>query len=572
MNAAGDESRTAVAPSAPGTLDGDRAALSSAQLTGARRPTTSASSATTSTARTTCRVHAVAGEPDRAADRDELHRHRSRPAPTTTGSPPRTRPATSGRPRTRPRRPSGTRRRPRRRARCRRSGRSGRRRLSWGGGDRQRRRAPLQRPPRHAARASRPRWRTGSRSRPGPATSTTTSAGHLLLQGHRRGRGRQHRRRLERGGRDGHARTRRAPSAPTGLAAPVDRQHRQSQLDRRRSDDVGVVRYNVHRGTQRRLHAQRRQPDRAADRHQLRRHRAGDRHLLLQGHRRGRGRQHQRRLERGDRHRRRRDPAHAPRHPRRHRRPAARSTSAWTRRDRQRRRHPLQPPPRHHAAASPPAPPTGSRNRPGSATADTGLAPGTYFYKLTAEDAAGNIGPVSQHRHRHRRRHHPAQHPHGLTATGGAGQASLTWTAATDNVAVIRYNLHRSTTTGFTPSTANRIAQPTGTSYTDTGLAAGTYYYKLTAEDAAGNISAASNQATATVTAPPVTGLVAAYGFDAGTGTTITDQSGTGNNGTLTNATWAGPAPASTATRSPSTAPTPPSPSPTPTSSTSPPA
>ena len=145
---------------------------------------------------------------------------------------------------------------------------------------------------------------------------------------------------------------------------------------------------------------------------------------------------------------------------------------------------------------------------------DTSLAPGSYFYKLTAEDAAGNISAALQHRHRHRRRHHPAQHPHRLNATGGAGQANLTWTAATDNVAVSRYNLHRSTSSGFTPTTANRIAQPTATSYTDTGLAAGTYYYKLTAEDAAGNISPASNQATATVTAPPVTGLVAAYGFD----------------------------------------------------------
>ena len=45
-----------------------------------------------------------------------------------------------------------------------------------------------------------------------------------------------------------------------------------------------------------------------------------------------------------------------------------------------------------------------------------------------------------------------------------------------------------STTSGFTPSTANRIAQPTGRSYTDTGLAAGTYFYKVTAEDAAGNV------------------------------------------------------------------------------------
>ena len=35
------------------------------------------------------------------------------------------------------------------------------------------------------------------------------------------------------------------------------------------------------------------------------------------------------------------------------------------------------------------------------------------------------------------------------------------------------------------------------------------------------------------------TGLVAAYGFDEGSGTTVTDASGNGNNGTITNATWA---------------------------------
>ena len=55
----------------------------------------------------------------------------------------------------------------------------------------------------------------------------------------------------------------------------------------------------------------------------------------------------------------------------------------------------------------------------------------------------------------------------------------------------MRYNVHRSTTPGFTPSAANRIAQPTGTSYTDTGSTPGTYYYRVTAEDAAGNIGAA---------------------------------------------------------------------------------
>ena len=63
----------------------------------------------------------------------------------------------------------------------------------------------------------------------------------------------------------------------------------------------------------------------------------------------------------------------------------------------------------------------------------------------------------------------------------------------------------------------------------------------MIAEDAAGNLSAASSQVSATVTtAPPSGGLVAAYAFDEGAGSTTADRSGNGNNGTLSNATWAG--------------------------------
>jgi fibronectin type 3 domain-containing protein len=176
----------------------------------------------------------------------------------------------------------------------------------------------------------------------------------------------------------------------------------------------------------------------------------------------------------------------------------------------------------------------------GTTFSDPGLAAGTYYYKVTAEDAAGNVGPVSNTANATVPDTTPPGAPTGLGATGGAGQVGLSWTAATDDVGVVRYNVHRSVTAGFTPTAANRIAQPTGTSYTDLGLAAGTYYYKVTAEDAAGNVGPASNEANATVTQPPPSGLVAAYGFDTGSGTVAPDQSGNGNNGTLTNATWAG--------------------------------
>ena len=97
----------------------------------------------------------------------------------------------------------------------------------------------------------------------------------------------------------------------------------------------------------------------------------------------------------------------------------------------------------------------------------------------------------------------PPTAPTNLTATGGVGQASLSWTASTDNVGVTQYNVYRSTTSGFTPSPANLIGTSTTTSYTD-NVAAGTYYYLVTAQDAAGNISQPSNQANATVMAPPI--------------------------------------------------------------------
>jgi hypothetical protein len=93
----------------------------------------------------------------------------------------------------------------------------------------------------------------------------------------------------------------------------------------------------------------------------------------------------------------------------------------------------------------------------------------------------------------------PPSAPTELTATGGAGTADLTWTAATDNVGVVGYAVYRSTVSGFSPDSANRIGETASTSFTDTGLGAGAYYYRVTAEDAAGNTGPASDEAGATV-------------------------------------------------------------------------
>ena len=102
----------------------------------------------------------------------------------------------------------------------------------------------------------------------------------------------------------------------------------------------------------------------------------------------------------------------------------------------------------------------------------------------------------------------PPSAPGGLSGEGSTGQVDLTWSASGDNIGVTRYSVHRSTSSGFIPGTANRIAELGGTavSYRDAGLAPGTYYYRVTAHDAAGNVSAPSNEASALVpsdTSPP---------------------------------------------------------------------
>ncbi len=107
----------------------------------------------------------------------------------------------------------------------------------------------------------------------------------------------------------------------------------------------------------------------------------------------------------------------------------------------------------------------------------------------------------------------PPTAPGNLSANSSNGSVALTWSASSDNVAVTGYSIYRSTTSGFTPAAGNKIGQTSATSYSDASFsAAGTYYYRVIAQDASGNASAPSNEAVAVVvldSTPPTVSLTA---------------------------------------------------------------
>jgi glucose/arabinose dehydrogenase len=166
---------------------------------------------------------------------------------------------------------------------------------------------------------------------------------------------------------------------------------------------------------------------------------------------------------------------------------------------------------------------------------------GTYAYEiiLTATDSSGLktstsvIVPILPDTI-------PPSAPTNLTATAlGASGASLAWTAATDNGAVDNYPVERCAGVGC--SSFAQVGTSPETTFVDVGLNPSTSYtYRVRAADTNGNLGPYSN--TATITTGSVTqnppGLVAAYSFDAGSGATLEDSSGLGNNGGINGATW----------------------------------
>jgi uncharacterized delta-60 repeat protein len=155
-------------------------------------------------------------------------------------------------------------------------------------------------------------------------------------------------------------------------------------------------------------------------------------------------------------------------------------------------------------------------------TASDAVAAGTHSYQVTAIDAAGNEsalsniasatavgGDVT-----------PPSAPTGLVATGNLATQTieLSWTASTDDVGVTGYRVFRDN--GTTP-----ITTVTGTTFNDPNQL-GTHVYVVAAVDAAGNQSALSNSASATITIPEGSTL-AGVSFDPATVTAPANAIGT---------------------------------------------
>ena len=144
-----------------------------------------------------------------------------------------------------------------------------------------------------------------------------------------------------------------------------------------------------------------------------------------------------------------------------------------------------------------------------------------YNYALSASEIAGLVGGIA-----------PLT-PSGFSATGGNGssQVALSWSAA---VGATSYNVKRATSPGGSYTT---LYSGSATSYSDTtGTPGMTYYYIVTAVDAGGE-SVASNPIAqfANGSAPR-----AYLRLDESSGSTASDSSGNGWNGTLVGgSTWA---------------------------------
>ena len=166
-----------------------------------------------------------------------------------------------------------------------------------------------------------------------------------------------------------------------------------------------------------------------------------------------------------------------------------------------------------------------------------GVSNGSHALTAVARDAAGNLGtsPVVTVQVMN-----DTTLPTATVTSPAAGaqvSASVVVSAtATDNVAVAGVRFHvDGVAVGVEDTTV-----PYSHTWNTVGASNGLHALTAVARDTAGNLrtSAVVTVQVLNAAPPPGTGLVAAYGFDEGTGTATADASGQGNPGTLAGAVW----------------------------------
>jgi len=132
----------------------------------------------------------------------------------------------------------------------------------------------------------------------------------------------------------------------------------------------------------------------------------------------------------------------------------------------------------------------------------TGLTASTaYSFSVKAKDAAGNISPASNTVNVITLSPPDTQAPTAPTNLVASNitttTVDLSWTASTDNVGVVGYDVYQG---------VSLLGTVTGTAASVTGLTASTSYtFSVKAKDAAGNISPASNTVNVTTLASTIT-------------------------------------------------------------------
>ncbi len=168
---------------------------------------------------------------------------------------------------------------------------------------------------------------------------------------------------------------------------------------------------------------------------------------------------------------------------------------------------------------------------------------GSYSYFVRCQDVAGNANPDD-----YAIGFSVATPPVDTTApvrssgspsgTLAAGTTQTTLSLATNESATCRY----ATTAGVAfASMPNTFATTGGATHSTTvsGLSnGGSYSYFVRCQDTAGNANTNDFTIGFSVAPPATAGLVAAYSFNEGTGTSVADASGNGHTGVISGATW----------------------------------